>query len=685
MKSYSLASKAAVSLLLVGALTACGGGGSTPDVVAPAPTSFTVTGTAATGAVFANAAVTIITSDGTTYPTTGEGAVVTGADGSYTITLPLTAKPPFVVQAARDDKTLVSVVAEAKDTTTNITPITNLIASRLSSSGDPAKLAAEIKANPALVDKAKLTAKVAEIVALIKPLMDAVGDSTDPLNGKLVADGTGADKVLDSLSINITPSSATTVNIEVAVKQKLAEGVDPTVIAFTNATAPAAALPAVTAADLVASGTATLITDFLQRMTACYALPQSDRVVSGGTAAGDIKATACKDLFVGNDPASFKHNGAIVGAKTAWSSLFGTGSGQKFDRGSYEFTRSNDDLVIAYRATDTSGNSSNNILVVRADTDKKLRAIGNQYKYSGGVNAYQQLRTFINQPAADYYSTGYTLSVNNTIDPVTGKSIFAKVLVTTPKGGVLTLKPSAGSSYLPLVKINSTTGVETVTGTNFLRLRSTYVDPASSAKNPADADTTLFFAPTALSEAEIAAIPAQATWKFDYFLAGNTSTTPNETQYYKTRSRAMTVGELQTQPLANIPAADVASAKTDTKTNANGAMYLSLPATGPETLNWEVPTGALAPTSIQIFGGVPIAATSTTPATTASFNDNAPVASSARTGNIACSKASAGDQHCDSAGNFATGSFINGAHLWANDAAGREFAHFYAIYTVTVK
>jgi len=44
------------------------------------------------------------------------------------------------------------------------------------------------------------------------------------------------------------------------VKQKLAEGVNPTVIAFTNATAPAAALPAVTATDLVASGTATLIT-----------------------------------------------------------------------------------------------------------------------------------------------------------------------------------------------------------------------------------------------------------------------------------------------------------------------------------------------------------------------------------------------------------------------------------------
>src|SRR3989304_2842123 len=64
--------------------------------------------------------------------------------GGPPITLPLSAKPPFVVQAVRDDISLVSVIAEAKDTTTNITPVTNLIASRLSSSGDPAKLAAEI-------------------------------------------------------------------------------------------------------------------------------------------------------------------------------------------------------------------------------------------------------------------------------------------------------------------------------------------------------------------------------------------------------------------------------------------------------------------------------------------------------------------------------------------------------------
>jgi len=654
------------------AIAGCSGGSSAPVAAAPAPTTFTVAGTAATGAVFDNATVTIIASDGTSYPV--GATVLTGTDGSYTITLPLTAKPPFVVQAVRDDKTLVSVVAEAKSTTTNITPVTNLIASRLSTSGDPAKLAGEIndnyKANkPVLFDAAALKIKVAEVVALIKPLMDAVGDSTDPLNGKFVADGTGADKVLDSLSISITPSSATTVNIEVAVKQKLPDGVDPAVIAFTNATAPAAALPTVTATDLVASGTTPLIADFLQRMTACYALAQTVRVTSAGTAAADIIAPACKDLFVGNNPASYLNNGGIVSSKQAFSYLFDSGTGVKFDRGTYEFTRGNGDLVIAYRATDSAASSTNNTLAVRTDTDGKLRAIGNQYKYNGSVTAWHQLRTFINQPAATYYSIGYLPNVNNSVD-ASGNPIFAKVVVTTPKGGTLTLQPTAGSSYLPLVKGT------TVTGTNFLRVRSVYADPANSAKNPADADTTLFFASTPLADADIAALPAQANWKFDYYLASN-PTVLDTTQHYKTRARAMTIAELQTQPLAKVTDADIATAQANTKTNATtGGKYVPTPPTGPVTLDWVVPTGALAPTSIEVWGGATVSGIKI------SFNDQAPVASTARTGDISCSAASSKDTHCN-AGNYVAGG-LSDAHLWASDPLGREFSSHYAFYTITI-
>jgi hypothetical protein len=666
---YSVLLKTAASVMLAAMLTACGGGSDpAPVAEAPPPTTFTIAGTAATGAALDNATITIIDANGDSYPAAGEDPVVTLADGSYTVTLPLTAKPPFVVQAVRDDISLVSVVAEAKDTTTNITPVTNLIASRLSASGDPAKLADEIRADPTLVDLAKLTAKVAEIVALIQPLMDAVGDTTDPLNGNIQAAvdaGTGADTLLDSLAISITPSSDSTVNIEVAVKQQQAVGEQPVTVTFTGgsgATTPVP-LPAVNAENLVPSGNAALIADFLQRMTACYALPQAERVSSGGKTAADIVASACLDVFFGNDPSNFLNNGVKVGSPGAFAGIFGTSTGTTFDRGSYEFTRTNGDLVIAFRATSSEGNSSNIVLVLRTDTDTKLRAIGNQYKYNGSVNAFHQLRSFINQPEATYYGSGYNLSVANVVDA--GASIFDRVEVTSPKGSILTLKPRTGYSNLVLMK---GTGL---TGSSVIRLRGAYTDPANSAKNPAEADTGILFASPQWTDAEIAAIPAQGTWKFDYYLAGNTGTTPDETQYYKTRARALTIAELQAHPLATLTDENLAAIKDGSLDNGNGGKYLPTPATGPVTLNWDVPAGAVAPTSIIVYG--------------AGFNDSLTVASSSRTGDILCSgDISTGDTHCaDSAGNFASGPLFF-IQLWGNDAVGREFSSGYNVNTITI-
>lgn len=258
MKSYSLVSKTTASLMLIGALAACGSS-SNPAAVADvsAPASFTVTGTAATGAPFAGATVTLFDSTGASFTANG----VTAADGNYAVTVLLSAKPPFVLQAVSADNsvTLVSVVAERGDTTTNITPITNLIASRLSPSGDPAKLAGELKAGTASFDLAALQVKVKEIVALIQPLMDAAGDSSDPLNGELVADGTStADKVLDSLTITITPSSASSVDIVVTAKPKPDDTASPVPLTFSGGGTNAPVVATVT----VPTGTPSVPADF---------------------------------------------------------------------------------------------------------------------------------------------------------------------------------------------------------------------------------------------------------------------------------------------------------------------------------------------------------------------------------------------------------------------------------------
>jgi hypothetical protein len=670
--------------LLVGVLAGCGSDSTAPAAapVVVAPTTFTVAGTAATGAALDGATITITGSDGKTYPAAGDPAIVTAADGSYSIILPLTAKPPFVVQAVRADISLVSVVAEAKDSTANVTPVTNLIASRLSSSGDPTKLAAEFLADPTLLDLAKITASVAEVVKLIQPLMDAVGDSTNPLNGNIqvaVTAGTGADKMLDSLSISITPSSDKTVNIEVSVKQKQAEGEQPVVIAFsggTGVTAPAATLPTVVATDLVASGNAALIADLLQRIQACYAVPLADRIASGGKTAADIVAPACRTIFSGDDPANFKSGGAIVSAAGAWSSIFSginlpDTKGIRFDNGSYDFTRANGDLVIAFRSLSSLDAVTYSTAVVRTEGGK-LKLIGNQYKYNGDVNAYQQLRNFINQPAADYYSTGYNLTVNATADVAD----VAKVVVTSPSGKTLVLMPSSGSNYFPLVKSDST-----ISGTSFLRLARQYLDTGNTG-DPALADTGVFFSPDRFDSAAILAIPAQAKWKFDYYLK-SAPTVIDATQYFTTRARAMTIAELKAQPLANMVDEFYASVKSEqTVTTTAAGTYVAANPADPAQLkfDWVVPTGALEPTSIQVYGNyLPTGATTRSP-----FNDKLGVKSTARTGTITCSSGGSGDTHCDSTGKYVATDRFNGVHLWAKDATGRDFAHFYAIYTVTI-
>lgn len=666
------------SIILAAVLAACGGGGgggsdTAPDGSTNTPAATTFKGVAATGAPFADAQIQIIDRTGAVV-----GTGTTNADGSYSVTLSAGAAAPFVLQAVRDDMTLVSVAPDTSSTTLNITPITNLIAARLSTSGDPEKLAAELQANPTLLSAVNVNAKVEEVVALLKPVLDAVGATANPLTGAFVADGTGSDRALDVLTITITPASATTSNIEVSVKQTLPEGEQPTVLQqFDSNTATLPSLPAVDATKLVTSGTAPLIADLLRRLTACYALPVDERVVTPdatGATAADVKASACKTVFHNDDPASYLSNGKRVGTghNTAFNGIFRTGAtGLVFDGGTYEFTRAGveGDMVVSYRSTDKNGNVQNDSIVVRPDNaaaPTKLRLIGNQYLYEGGVIAYHQLRTFINQPASDYYSTGYDLRVPN-------EGLFSKVVVTTPKGGKPVLLPTSGLSFMSLAKNG------TASGTSFLRIRGEYADTANTG-DPALADTAIFFSSQRATNEEIAGYSAQSTWKFEYYLKDNVSGLPDATQYYKTRARALTIPELKTQGMSNLTQ-DVI---TDLKAGSTNGVYV-VDFTGPAEIDWAVPTGALAPNSIKIFGRGPVPAGSPAGTKGANFDDSAAVGSTARTGKVFCTKQSPTDTHCTTADNvvsFAPGSVFTGLHLFAREASGREYAHFYATYSL---
>mgnify|MGYP000920506154 CR=1 FL=1 len=676
---------AALGCTAVLALTACGGGGGGGGSASSA-SAVTLSVTSATGAAFVGATITVTDRTGAVVGTSS----AVGTDGLSTITLSAGAAAPFVLTAKRTSadgatESLVSVVPTASATTSvNITPITTLIASRLSPTGDPTKLASEVGAGTATVTTT-VANTVTDVQTILQPLITAVGAgaSGDPLTGTFSTDGTGYDRLLDSVKVTIIPASATATNVEIGIKQLQTDGTQPVAVQFTNGSGQTAAssvtIPAITASDLVPSGTSAKIAAHLAQLTSCYALASTARVT--GTTAASVSAPECQQAFFNNDATTYKSNGKAVSSTGAFSSLFSSSvQNVVFSQGNYEFTRGNGDIVVSYKSRTPAGNETFDTFVLRLDTaDNKLKQIGNQYDYPGGISAYHQLRKFVtlNQSASDYYSTGYNFSIGH----VTGGSgvdgsIFDRVEVTTPRGNTLVLKPKAGYSSLQLVKhFNNAGGSEVVSGTSFVRLNSVYADTTNAA-DPASRDTTLFFADrTQFTDTILAAIPAQSVWTFKYFLAGNTGATADATQHYKTRARALTIEELKTKGFSILTSSDLAylnsNALPSSHPTAPGRIPFSAQTTA--TLNWTVGSTALPPTSIQIWGNY------NDGTHTGSFNDSTSVGSTARTGNISCTNTGASDYHCAS-GNYTTTTVLSGSHLWARDTAGREYASFFAMY-----
>lgn len=686
------------------ALAGCSSGSSDDPAGPVAPAEVTFSGTAATGAAFVGAVITVLDSRGELVGTSDP----VGDDGAYTVTLDAGAVAPFIIIASRTNAdgqvdSMVSVADSAESTTLNVTPVTTLIASLLSPSGDPLKLSEELKAGTAQISAASVSATVAEVKQILAPILAATGTSDfNPLNSSFATDGTGFDRLLDSISISIIPASETSSNIEIGVKTTdSGEGTPPPVIQFksddsvanvltaNNITSTSVGGSSVTTANLVESGTSVLISNFLQELTSCYAVPFANRVsgVSGtmtavvGTASAVI-APECRNVFHDNDPATFKSNGGVVQRTAnntgAFASLFRAGAtGVVFSQGRYEFTRSNPerDMVISYKSRDTSGGENFDTLVVRKGTDGKLRLIGNQYQYPGSVSAYHQLRNFItlDQSEYNYISSGYTLHIDNLQDEFNPR--FKKVEVTTPTGSTLTLYPSPGSSFLVFYKSM------VATSTNFVRLGSAFVDTSMTA-SPSTIDTTsLFFASPQRSEAELAAIPAQSAWTFRYFLWGNATTEPDAIQSYKTRARALTMGELRLKGMAALVPEIIADISAGASPefgvlplDANEPAYIETDGGGNA---WTVPANALPPTSIRLFGRI---------GGGASFDDAVTFPSTARKAVVSCSPASMGDMHCSSTvtGGYASNVNINGLHLWARDTDGREYANFYAMYKLNI-
>jgi hypothetical protein len=709
MKKYIKVSRSILVAGVVG-LQGCGGGGdSTPSnansnvlsanqpvtiapiEVAPVATDFTLSGTVATGAAFEGAALKVTDQTGAEVCT----STIT-ASGGYSCTIAKSAKAPFVITASRDDEVLVSTAAQTESGTINVTPLTNMLSAQLSSSGDPSKLIEELKANASLFDQTKLQQKLDALVALIKPLSDAVGATSNPLTGVFQSNGTGHDRVLDALQISVRPDG-TGSNIELTVKVAHATpDAEPTSLSFRNSIASTGTLPVLLAASLPVEGTPVLVADLVARLQACYAVPALDRVttvVDAATpSASTVKSDVCKSMFLNNDPAAYKHNGYLVGSGrgvNAFSGIFrNSATAVKFDRGNLEYLLPNGDLAITYRWKDSVGNTDNDQVIARK-VGNKLYLAGNQYQYEANVRALVQSREYLNTPTFNHVSTGYNIAIKNRTDSA-GAAVFSKVEVTSPRGSVLTYVPVAGRSNMSIFVAAVGTVAAKTYNTSVIRLAAKY-DNASTAGNISEKETNLFFRAAQMTDDEIRALPDHGVWKLRYVHVD-----PNVaevTQYYKTTSRAPTIAEAKYMTFANLSTqmrSDLISKSSVTGTvpwlNAPSALAPNKAAIVASNNGdaWVVPVGALAPTSVTVYGRMKdnLDANGVFVSRGAPFDDGAAVLTNNRKVTINCSKTGSLDLHCDATDQtqFVQGAYLNSVELWTRNTKQVEVSKMLALY-----
>lgn len=661
-----------------GSATAPGGGAEQPVALAQ------LHGVAATGAPFGNATVTVIDQTGAVVCTR-----TTDANGAYTCELPTGTKAPLVIRASRDDLTLYSTTASAAGGVVNVTPLTTIVVSQLSPDGNPASLVGAIQTRPGTVTAATIQAQVTELVAALKPLLDALGQGNlDLMNGDLVADGSGQDRVLDSIAVSLQPDGTAT-NIQITVKSVPSGGAaEPVSISFSTADTGTPVLAPIDASALVQPPTPALIASFLARLNACYALPLAQRVTAvndgvnaTGTAA-DLVAPACRTLFVGNDPATYQANGNSVGrnasGRGAFESLFRAGStGLVHDRGNFEFFRNATDVVITYRWTDTLGNTDFDTLLLRTE-DGVLKLTGNNNAYRVSVRPIAEKREAINSPDFSYSATGYNVNIENRLDD-NFVPVLDKVVVTPPFGAAQTYRPQPGFSFLTVARPN---GNAVNASGSVIYLAGRFDNPATPG-TPADKETNLNFISPAYGEADLRALKDQSVWKIEFYRVGET--TPSATQTARTIARAQTLDEIRQLSFAAITPAlrDELRAETVNTTDHVLVFGTSTPQE-PNLIDfsadgnkpgWTVPAGALAPTLFSAYGRY----------SGTRWEDSVTVRNTARTTILSCSPYTSTDAHCvtlNGAREYRPGASLNTFDLWARTARQVELSSKIALYSI---
>ena len=614
------------------ALSACGGGGDTtavtptatpapaadPPVAAALPKSVTLKGVAASGAPMADAKIVLTDATGKSVSS------VADANGGFTLDATgLTA--PFVVVATgtvgESTVSLVSMQASAGSATVNVTPITNAIAATLAPGGDPLALVAD----PTRVTEASLASGEAALRLVLGPLMAATNATGNLISGAFTADGTGLDKLLDQVKVDVKPGGI------VEMSTLAGEGGATPVSLVFDATGPlptladAATLPApAPGEDVVGVSTFAGLRGALAR---CF---------SGSTPATRLvpATTPCAGIFVDDEHAPdiaanpYVRQAALLPAYATMDYLHdgedldqqigvlaqGAGmNGAEFAAPEVLRQLAPDAFMLRFRYTRADGTPggfetvARRVMASTTATDGAWRLTGNQRNYSIVLRPAAQRWTAVNTtPTAagvSAHHTGVIVSFSTTKGnganvewvKVTGPGLDAAGMVLKPSTG-------AGCGALTIVSQKGFTARTRANCSQFVRIAGAAIDPANASYNPFNGAANVVasgsfagdalapnFVLTPATDTALKALVAGTAYTFTVKLVGNATT-------------LQLTERLRNRPLA---IAEVAKLKWQELTPDALAAYRTFSGGPGFTTSWAPQTGALPVINVnaQIWGG----------------------------------------------------------------------------------
>lgn len=546
-----------------------------------------ISGTAAVGSALSEATIKVYDSKGVEV-----GSGTSDATGQFSIALQSVGSPPYVLKLTSGEISLHAMHGDANNGTANITPISNAVVAMLSSTGSADEMLNNLKAGGTAPTKEQLDSKQEMVSAALESISAAAGVKEDIFKKPFTTNGSGVDKLLDSLAINASADGVSKkANVQIALKVAT-DPVDPAVsmpvinissdTSKTEAVAEKVRVGAISANDLPSSNAADLYKDLLANLNACYKDAPSVRTNGSSTVTSD----ACKKIFLNNDPTQYLNYGQRLGSTAQFGGMFTYAGEVLFMPVDKPYlvqdlngSKRGDGIgraIVALSWVNENGNRENIMLYTTKYTHNGKEILGlsgDRNTYGWTVNSHNQKREFPlrGNTGLDYVTGSYLVSVRDVISNSTSKSVVKYATVISPSGKKIIMASVNGGAArdlaickkgevvigvdgmpsIPQLTETTTYGVGTpkyyCTGTSKSITMAERFISASETRVPSDIYNAGIIRPLnssgnpyTPSSAELASMPSIGAWTIIYtFMNGTTAT-----QKTWSVARPMTTGEL---------------------------------------------------------------------------------------------------------------------------------------------